>query len=54
MNLFGGWLVWVEDKLELLIFKDVCICIIEFIKDVVNKCGCWVGYEMLFKYFLMY
>jgi len=52
LNMIGGRLRTVEDRLESLIFKDARTRIIDFIKDAADKRGRQVGFETLVKHSL--
>ena len=52
LNMIGGRLRNVENRLESLIFKDARTRIIEFLKDAANSRGRRIGFEMLVKHCL--
>ncbi len=52
LKIMGSRILEMEKRLESLVFKDSRTRIVEFLKDLANKRGQRVGYEMLVRKFL--
>ena len=52
MKIMGSRMLEMEQRLESLVFKDSRTRIIEFLKDLADKKGQRVGYEILVRKFM--
>ena len=52
MKIMGSRILEMEQRLESLVFKDSRTRIVEFLKDLADKKGQRVGYEMLVRKFM--